>query len=182
MTRWIAGIPLVLFLVLSGLFLMRMADDRPTDEIPSALIGKAAPPLELNPLDTVSTPLLTYDVYKNEEVVVLNVWASHCGPCRIEHPQIDALSQIDGVIVAGLNQKDEADKAAIFLRTLGNPFDFLGADPTGAVSLRYGVYGLPETFIIDRSGVIRAKYIGAITPEKLNREIRPLIDRLRNAP
>ena len=113
-------------------------------------------------------------------MVVLNIWASHCAPCRIEHPQIEALAQIDGVIVAGLNQKDEAEKAANFLRTLGNPFDFLGADPTGAVSLRYGVYGLPETFIIDQNGIIQAKYIGAISPEKLNEEIRPLIRRLQN--
>lgn len=180
--RWAAIAPLILFLGLSGLFYLRMSDDRPTDEIPSALIGKTAPTLELDKINSIGTPLLTSEVYTENQVVVLNVWASHCGPCRIEHPQIEELSEIDGVIVAGLNQKDDEAQAAKFLRILGNPFDFLGADPTGSVSLQYGVYGLPETFIIDRNGIIQAKYIGAITPEKLDKDIRPLISRLKNAP
>ena len=177
--RWIYFIPLALFLGLSAMFMLRMADDKPNDEVPSALIGKPAPPLDLQLLDTVDTPLLTSDVIGQSDVLILNVWASHCAPCRIEHPQIEALSHIDGVVVAGLNQKDDQEKAARFLQTLGNPFDYLGADPNGAVSLQYGVYGLPETFVIDRNGIIRAKYIGAITQEQLDNEVRPLINRMR---
>ncbi len=178
--RWVFFIPLVLFLGLSAVFMLRMADDKPTDEIPSALIGREAPDLNLQRLSGVDTPLLTSDVFGKSDVLVLNVWASHCGPCRVEHPQISALSYIDGVIVAGLNQKDDEQKALRFLETLGNPFDYIGTDPDGAVSLQYGVYGLPETFLIDRDGVIRAKYIGAITEGQLNNEIRPLIARIRN--
>jgi cytochrome c biogenesis protein CcmG/thiol:disulfide interchange protein DsbE len=180
--RWIAIIPLVLFLALCAMFVVRMSDDKPTDEIPSALIGKPAPALTLQPMASETTPLLSSDIYNQGKVVVLNVWASHCGPCRIEHPQIKALSEIDGVIVAGLNQKDDPKNAARFLNLLGNPFDYLGADPDGAVSLQYGVYGLPETFVIDRSGNIRAKFIGAISPEQLEQEVRPLIERLKRGP
>lgn len=159
-----------------------MTDDRPTDEIPSALIGKQAPELALKPLDTVPTPLLSSQVYNEDQIVVLNVWASHCAPCRVEHPQIQALSQMEGVIVAGINHKDDPEKAKRFLETLGNPFDYIGADPDGSVSLYYGVYGLPETFIIDKSGVIQKKYVGAITQNMLRVDVIPIIERLKSAP
>ena len=178
--RLVYLVPLALFLGLCALFMFRMADPTPSDEIPSALIGKSAPALTLQPIANVDTPLLTSDVIGKSDVLILNVWASHCAPCRVEHPQITALSYIDGVVVAGLNQKDDEAKALRFLRTLGNPFDYIGADPDGSVSLQYGVYGLPETFVIDRSGIIRAKYIGAITQEELDNEIRPLIASIRS--
>ena len=178
--RWVFLIPLVLFLGLCAMFMFRMADPTPTDEVPSALIGKSAPELPLQPIANLDTPLLTSDVIGESDVLILNVWASHCAPCRIEHPQITAMSFIDGVTVAGLNQKDDPEKAVRFLRTLGNPFDYIGADPNGTVSLQYGVYGLPETFVIDKNGIIRAKFIGAITQEELNSEIRPLIARIRS--
>lgn len=178
--RLVFFVPLALFLSLCVMFMLRMADPTPNDEIPSALLGKPAPNLPLQPIANLDTPLLSTEVIGKSDVLVLNVWASHCAPCRIEHPQITAMSYIDGVTVAGLNQKDDPAKAVRFLKTLGNPFDYVGADPDGSVSLQYGVYGLPETFVIDRSGIIRAKYIGAITQEELDTEIRPLIARIRS--
>ena len=178
--RLVFFVPLALFLGLCVMFMLRMADPTPNDEIPSALLGKPAPNLPLQPIANLDTPLLSTEVIGKSDVLVLNVWASHCAPCRIEHPQITAMSYIDGVTVAGLNQKDDPAKAVRFLQTLGNPFDYVGADPDGSVSLQYGVYGLPETFVIDRSGIIRAKYIGAITQEELDTEIRPLIARIRS--
>ena len=178
--RWVFFAPLALFLGLCAMFMFRMADPTPTDEIPSAMIGKPAPELSLKPIAGLNTPLLTSDVIGHSDVLILNVWASHCAPCRVEHPQITALSYEEGVVVAGLNQKDDPAKALRFLRLLGNPFDFIGADPDGAVSLQYGVYGLPETFVIDRSGTIRAKYIGAISQEDLDKKVRPLIAKIRS--
>lgn len=178
--RWVFLLPFALFMGLCVMFMLRMADDKPNDVIPSVLIGKEAPELNLHPIKGIATPLLSPAVIGTSDVLVLNVWASHCGPCQIEHPQITALSHVDGVIVAGLNQKDDEIEAKRFLASLGNPFHYLGADPDGSVSLQYGVYGLPETFVIDRAGIIRAKYIGAITTEQLDNEIRPLIAKIRN--
>lgn len=177
--RWTVLAPLGVFLILCGLFIVRLTNDAPLDEVPSALIGRPAPALALTPIKTIETAHLSSDAIGERDVMVLNVWASWCAPCQVEHPQIEALSKIDGVTMAGLNYKDKPENAAKFLNALGNPFDYIGGDMEGKVSLQYGVYGVPETFIIDKNGIIRAKYIGEVTPDILEKRIKPLIKKIQ---
>lgn len=173
-------IPLAIFMLLCGVFLLRLLNPEPLNTVPSALIGKPVPALNLSPVETIDTPFLNSDVIGASDVLVVNVWASWCAPCRIEHLQIQALSKQDGVTVAGINYKDEPDNAARFLRELGNPYHFIGADRLGLVSVEFGVYGVPETFLIDRAGIIRAKYIGEITPDILHEDVLPMIETIRS--
>lgn len=171
-------IPLGFFIALCAVFLFHLFDKTPSGHVPSALIDRPAPALSLTPIDGIDTPLLT-DTVMGDSVVILNVWASWCPPCRAEHPQIIKIGEMEGVTLVGINQKDKAEKATRFLDQLGNPYDYLGADIQGKVSLQYGVYGLPETFVIDKNGIIRAKFVGGIMPEILKNDVSPLIRKLR---
>ena len=143
-------------------------------EVPSPLIGKPAPAFEL--------PLLTAPDkrFSQKEMLgkvwVLNVWASWCAPCLVEHPQIRRLAV--GVPVVGLNYKDAREDAIPWLNRNGDPFIASVQDPTGRIGLDYGVYGVPETYVIDRQGVIRYKRIGPVTPEILKEKIEPLLKAL----
>ena len=179
--KWKVFLPLIVFLTLAVLFLVRLADNTPRSNVPSALIGKPAPALTLTRIAGVETPLLTSETLNSDaDVHVVNVWASWCTPCRYEHPQIEALAGVEGVTVHGINHKDSPADAARFLELLGNPFHALGADRDGAISLQFGVYGLPETFLIDRDGIIRAKYVGDISAERLQTEVLPMIEDIRS--
>lgn len=181
MMRWALLLPLIIFIALCGIFAIRLADSTPNSTVPSVFIGKPAPPLKLQEMSGLDVPHLSDASDFGNDIRVINVWASYCGPCQAEHAQIEALAKMPGVTVAGINYKDEPENAARFLSVLGNPFDLIGADPDGSISLTYGVYGLPETFIIDQHGIIREKYVGAITADMLEREVKPLILNLQAA-
>jgi cytochrome c biogenesis protein CcmG/thiol:disulfide interchange protein DsbE len=145
-------------------------------EVPSPLIGKPAPAFEL-PL--LAAPGKTFSQKEMlGKVWVLNVWASWCQPCLLEHPQISRLAASGAVPVVGLNYKDARDDALPWLARNGNPFLVTVFDGSGRIGIDYGVYGVPETYVIDRAGVIRYKRIGPVTPEILKETIEPLLKEL----
>ncbi len=144
-------------------------------EVPSPLIGKPAPAFELPLLAAPDKSFSQKDMLGR--VWVLNVWASWCAPCLVEHPQITRLAA-GAVPVVGLNYKDAREDALPWLARNGNPFAASVYDGAGRIALDYGVYGVPETYVIDRKGVIRYKRIGPVTPEILQEKIEPLLKEL----
>jgi cytochrome c biogenesis protein CcmG/thiol:disulfide interchange protein DsbE len=145
--------------------------------VPSALLGKPAPAFALPPLEQSGLPTLANtDLADLPAPVLVNFWASWCVPCIVEHPQLMRLSR-DGVPVFGVNYKDKAGDAAAFLTRHGNPFRRLGRDEPGRVAIDWGVYGVPETYLLDRKGIIRWRWPGPVTPEVLEQDIRPLLRR-----
>lgn len=146
-------------------------------ELPSTLIGKPAPRFSLPPVQGRALGLSSADL--NGEVSLVNVFASWCVACRAEHPVFMRLKE-DGVIaIHGINYKDAPEDAARWLDTLGDPYTRTGADLDGRVSIEWGVYGVPETFVIDREGRIVFKQVGPVTPEVYRNRMGPLIQELR---
>jgi cytochrome c biogenesis protein CcmG/thiol:disulfide interchange protein DsbE len=145
-------------------------------EVPSPLIGKPAPAFDLPLLSAPDRTFSQKDMLG--KVWVLNVWASWCQPCLVEHPQITRLAQGGAVPVVGLNYKDAREDAVSWLARNGNPFFTIVYDSAGRIAIDYGVYGVPETYVIDRKGVIRYKRIGPVTPEILKEKIEPLLREL----
>ena len=145
--------------------------------LPSALVGKSVPHFSLPPVQGRSLGLSTPDL--KGEVSLVNVFASWCVACREEHPVFMELKRTGLVPVHGINYKDRAQDAADWLDTLGDPYTRTGADPGGRVSIDWGVYGVPETFVINRDGQIAFKQVGPITPEVFGRKIAPLIQALQ---
>ena len=143
-------------------------------QVPSPLIGKAAPPFELPRLDEPGKSFTQKEMLG--KVWVLNVWASWCPPCLVEHPVVTELAK--SVPVVGLNYKDAREDALPWLARNGNPYQLSVYDASGRIAIDYGVYGVPETFVIDKYGVIRHKHIGPVTPEALRDEILPLVAKL----
>jgi len=145
--------------------------------VPSALIGRTPPDFALPALDGVDVPAITSDALRGlPGPVLVNFWASWCVPCIIEHPQLMRL-QREGIPVFGIAYKDKPEDSVRFLRQHGNPFRRLSKDEPGRVAIDWGVYGVPETYLLDREGVIRWRWAGPITPEVLEQDIRPLIRR-----
>lgn len=146
--------------------------------VPSALIGQPPPDFTLPPLDASGLPpLAAADLRPPQPAPVLvNFWASWCVPCIIEHPQLMRLHR-EGIRVHGINYKDRPTDGAAFLTRHGNPYTHLGRDEPGRVAIDWGLYGVPETYLIDRQGLIRWRYAGPITPEVLDQELRPLLRR-----
>lgn len=169
-------LPLALF-VLLAVFLARGLNLNPR-EVPSPLIGKPAPAFALPLLATPDQQLTREQMLG--QVWVLNVWASWCVPCRAEHPLLVALAAKKLAPVVGLNYKDKADAAQTFLTRLGDPFKATVVDADGRVAIDYGVYGVPETFVIDKQGVIRLKHIGPLTPDVVQDKIEPLLRQLNS--
>ncbi len=168
-------LPLLIFLVLVGFFAVGLKLN--PREVPSPLIGKPAPAFNLPLLDAPDRKLASQEL--KGQVWVLNVWASWCVPCRVEHPLVTDLAKTGGVPVYGLNYKDKPADASAWLAKFGNPYTATLSDIDGLVGIDYGVYGVPETFVIDPQGVIRLKHIGPLTPEALRDTVRPMIDKLR---
>jgi cytochrome c biogenesis protein CcmG/thiol:disulfide interchange protein DsbE len=169
--RLLFFVPLVAFIALTA-FLLRglWLDPR---EVPSPLIGKPAPQFERPKLAAAGESLTNNDMLG--KVWVLNVWASWCAPCREEHPVWNEFARKNQAPLVGLNYKDQDDAATRWLRDLGNPYTVSIADRDVRVGIDFGVYGVPETFVIDKGGVIRFKHIGPLTPEVLNTQIVPLL-------
>ncbi len=148
-------------------------------EVPSPLIDKPVPTFSLQTLDEPSRLLSSADM--RGQVWLLNVWASWCGGCREEHPTLVEFAQTRAVPIVGLNYKDQPDDARRWLGRLGNPYVASVSDLDGRTGIEFGVYGVPETFVIDKAGVIRHKQIGPITPDILRDTILPLVKKLNAA-
>lgn len=175
MKRTLFLVPLGLFAALLLYFAAGLSHDPKL--IPSVLIDKPAPDFALPPLPGHTQGLATADL-KGGEVQLVNVFASWCVPCRIEHPLISALAA-QGLAVRGLNYKDKPEDALEWLRRNGDPYRSIGADRDGRVGIDWGVYGVPETFVVDGQGRIRYKHVGPLTPEDLDGKILPMIESLR---
>ncbi len=147
-------------------------------EIPSVLIDKQVPEFTLPPVKGGELGLASADLKAGEPTMV-NVFASWCVPCRAEHPFLMALADEGAIAIHGLNYKDKPDQARGFLDELGDPYQRTGDDRDGRVGIDWGVYGVPETFIVDGQGRIRLKHIGPITERAMEEQIRPLIKQLR---
>ncbi|MEZ5533785.1 MAG: DsbE family thiol:disulfide interchange protein [Steroidobacteraceae bacterium] len=144
--------------------------------VPSPLVGKAAPPIVL---PEVADPARTFDSANlHGKVWVLNVWASWCVSCRQEHPVLMVLRDQANLPLYGLDYKDTRDAALQWLAAAGNPYLSSASDPQGTVGMNFGVYGVPETYVIDKLGVIRYKQIGPLTPQVVDHTILPLVARL----
>ncbi len=169
-------IPLAVFLVLAAFLAKGLKLD--PREVPSPLIGKPAPGFALTRLDNANTTLRREDLLGR--VWILNVWASWCGACRDEHPLLVEFSRRKLVPVYGLNYKDERRDGMAWLARFGNPYEASLFDQDGRVGIDYGVYGVPETFIIDKQGTVRMKHIGPLTPEVIQTRIEPLLKELNN--
>ena len=167
-------IPLAVFLVLLAFLGLGLRLD--PREVPSPLIGKPAPAFVLGRLDAPEQLLKRDDLLG--KVWVLNVWASWCAPCREEHPLLVEFARGKRVPVYGLNYKDTRPAGLAFLKQLGNPYEASLFDGDGRVGIDYGVYGVPETFVIDRQGVIRLKQIGPLTPQAIRERIEPMLKEL----
>lgn len=183
MLRILLAIPLIVFLALAIVFGVRLMDGGATNEIPSPLIGKPLPAFTLEAMPETGTPPLTAQTLtqiEDDRVYILNVWASWCGPCRVEHPFLEALSKRSDVVLLGVNYKDSPQAALRFLNDLGNPYAAIGADTDGKASLDLGVYGVPETFLVDSKGMIRAKFVGPLTQDRLQQEVLPAIEVIKS--
>jgi cytochrome c biogenesis protein CcmG, thiol:disulfide interchange protein DsbE len=167
-------LPLAVFLVLVGFLAVGLKLDPKL--VPSPLINKPAPAFALPRLDDASHTMRRDDMLG--KVWVLNVWASWCGPCRDEHPHVLALSRAKVAPLIGLNYKDTRDDARDWLKQFGDPYTVSLADSDGRVGIDFGVYGVPETFVIDKQGVIRFKHIGPLTPTVIDTQIVPLLKEL----
>jgi cytochrome c biogenesis protein CcmG, thiol:disulfide interchange protein DsbE len=178
--RFIVLVPLVLFLGITALFLVRLNAGDPS-LIPSALIGHPVPQTMLPPVPGLkrggaAVPGLDPASF-NGAVTVVNVWASWCVPCHDEAPLLMQLAQDQRLRVVGINYKDDADNARRFLGRYGNPFAAAGADQNGRAAIEWGVYGVPETFVVGRDARIAYKLVGPITPENFESVLKPQIDK-----
>lgn len=173
-------LPLALFLALAAVFLMQLFSGRDISVVPSALIGEPAPVTDLPPLEDSGLPGLRSADFAGK-VTVLNVFASWCAPCREEHPVLLELSRDGRFGVVALNYKDEAGNARRFLGDLGNPYPAIGVDRTGRTAIDWGVYGVPETFLLGRDGKILLKHVGPLTPAAVSDELLPAIEKALGA-
>ena len=163
--------PLAIFVLLVGFLAVGLRLD--PREVPSPLIGKPAPAFELPVLQQPDKRFVPGDM--RGKVWLLNVWASWCVSCREEHPVLVELSKRGVLPILGLNYKDKDEDAQRWLKQFGNPYALSAVDADGHTGIDYGVYGVPETYVIDGAGVIRYKQIGPITPEALEKTILPLV-------
>ncbi len=178
--RLVVYLPLAAFLALAALFFFRLGAGDP-HEIPSALIGHPAPATDLPAvagLQRGGHPVPGFSSADLKGVVtVLNVWASWCIPCREEAPYLMRLAKDSRFRLVGFNYKDEAENALQFLARFGNPYVASGADVSGRAGIEWGVYGVPETFVVGRDGVIAYKLIGPVSDRNIDTVLRPVIDK-----
>ncbi len=174
--RLMVLLPLAIFLALCGVFLAQLLSGRDISEIPSALIGEPAPPTRLPPLPGTNLPGLDSQEFPGK-VTLVNVFASWCVPCRDEHPMMMDLARDGRFAVTGLNYKDKPANALKFLAELGNPYTAIGADENGRAGIDWGVYGVPETFVVGKDGRIAYKHVGPLTPASVTGRLMPEIEK-----
>jgi cytochrome c biogenesis protein CcmG/thiol:disulfide interchange protein DsbE len=182
--RWMVALPLIGFALLAALFLLRLYGGDPS-KIPSALIGRPAPQTTLPPLEGLlangaQVPGLDPAVFKGK-VSVVNVWASWCVPCHDEAPLLTELGKDQRLQIVGINYKDAPDNARRFLGRYGNPFGVVGVDGNGRASIEWGVYGVPETFVVGREGTIVYKMVGPVTSANFDRVLKVEIEKALKA-
>ena len=174
----LALLPLLLFggfaLVAGKMLYDQDVNGLDVSAIPSALIGTRAPTLSLPPLEGSNLPPLT-DAAIRGKLTLVNVFASWCIPCRQEHPLLQELAKDDRITVVGINYKDKPDNALRFLGELGNPFAAIGIDPSGKAAIDWGVYGIPESYLVGADGTILYKKVGPIDARSVERDLRPAI-------
>ncbi len=182
-------LPLIIFVALAALFLVQLTVGRSPNQIPSALIDRPAPDFDLPALaglerDGAQVPgLSTADLKTGDtgidltgRVTLVNVFASWCVPCREEHPLLEELAKRPDVRLVGINYKDKRANALRFLGSLGNPYEAIGVDEKGRAAIDWGVYGVPETFVVDHTGRIRYKFIGPLSPKAMTEVLIPRIE------
>ena len=177
---FLMALPLIAFAGLAALFWLRLGTGDPS-RIPSALIGHPAPQTSLPPLtgllsDGTQVPGLDPAIFKGK-VSVVNVWASWCVPCHDEAPLLTELARDTRLQLVGINYKDAPDNARRFLGRYGNPFGVVGVDANGRAAIEWGVYGVPETFVVGREGTIVYKLVGPITPDNIDSVLKAEIDK-----
>jgi cytochrome c biogenesis protein CcmG/thiol:disulfide interchange protein DsbE len=171
----LTAMPALIFAVLAAAFYWGLVNG--DDRLPSALVGKPVPQFDLPPIEGRRDGLSTADL--KGQVSLVNVWASWCVPCRVEMPLLNELAARNAVAIFGINYKDDADEAEAFLSELGDPYTRIGADTSGRVAIDWGVYGLPETFVVDANGKIAYKHIGPFNRRSLEEDILPVVRRLQ---
>lgn len=179
-------LPLLVFVALAGLFFFGLQTGDPR-KLPSVLIGKPVPEFTLPPLEGLvengePVPGFSNADLARGEVSIVNVWASWCIPCHQEHPYLIKLGKLSGAAMYGLNQKDKPVAARRFLGRYGNPFKAVGVDRSGSVSIDWGVYGVPETFIVNGRGEIVYKHVGPIDDAIIADKLLPVIEKARKGP
>lgn len=172
--------PVAVFLSLAavfGVYLYQVGfEGKVISELPSALINKPAPTFDLPPIDGEGPGFSSTQL--TGEPSLVNVWASWCPPCRVEHPLLMQMAK-EGVTIYGINYKDPPAAAKAFLAELGNPFKSLGADRSGRAAIDWGIYGYPETFVVDRTGRIRYRHVGPLSADDIKTKIYPMLQALR---
>ena len=174
-SSWWALLPLTIFAGLAAAFFWGLFSK--ADELPSALVGRQVPEFALPPIEGMAEGFSNADL--RGKVSIVNVWASWCVPCRVEMPLLVELAETGAVPIFGINYKDAPEAARAFLDDLGNPYTRIGADRNGRVSIDWGVYGLPETFVIDAEGQIAYKHVGPFDRRALEEKILPIVRRLQ---
>lgn len=169
------AVPIVVFASFVGLAVTGMYRDDP-ESLPSAREGQPAPAVVLSEFS--GKELFDDSDLRDGEVKLVNYWASWCAPCRVEHPNLEALSQ-EGIKIYGVNYKDQEDNAASFLEELGDPYAAIGRDEKGRMALDWGVYGVPETYVIDGDGKIILRFAGPITQRVIQNTLRPALEQAR---
>ncbi len=173
---WLALLPLAVFAALAAIFLLQLQRGGDKEAIPSALIGKPVPRTSLPPLESTGLKGFESAALKGQ-VTVVNVWASWCAPCREEHPVLMQLAADKRFSMAGVNYKDRPENAARFLGSLGNPFSIIGRDENGRASIDWGVYGVPETFLVGKDGTVLLKHVGPLTPQAVMKDLMPTLEK-----
>lgn len=174
--KWLAVLPFVVFMALAGVFLFQLVSGREASVVPSALIGAPAPQTVLPALEGTGLPGFDASQFAGK-VTLVNVWASWCAPCRQEHPLLMQLAADARIEIAGLNYKDRPENARRFLGELGNPYSAIGTDSTGRAAIEWGVYGVPETFLVGPDGTILYKHVGPFTAEVVSGALLPEIEK-----
>ncbi|MDN5927395.1 MAG: DsbE family thiol:disulfide interchange protein [Hyphomicrobiales bacterium] len=173
---WLAILPLVVFAGLAAIFLIQLRSGEDSSFVPSVLIGREAPATNLPPLAGSDLPGLASADFKGR-VTLVNVWASWCAPCREEQPLLMTLKGDPRFRLTGLNYKDKPENALRFLGEMGNPFAAIGVDENGRTAIDWGVYGVPETYLVGKDGRILYKHVGPFTAQSVAGELMPAIEK-----
>ena len=173
MRRALFLLPLLCFAAVATWFAVGLGRD--PSRIPSALVGRPAPAIALPPLEGAQRPAFALQPGR---VAIVNFFASWCAPCKVEHPTLMRLAADGRIAVHGISYKDAAAESARFLAQLGNPFETIGWDRDGRAAMEWGVYGVPETFVVGRDGTIRHRHVGALLDDTVARVLAPMVARL----